>query len=135
VGLTEDERAMWDGPRRCRRILLVEDNRDVADSLALLLRAKGHEIQTAYDGPEALEAARAFRPDAVLLDIGLPTLDGLQVARRLRQEPGLEGVLLVAISGYGTEEDQRHSRESGCDAHLVKPVDPEVLLGVLAAGR
>jgi two-component system CheB/CheR fusion protein len=113
----------------------VEDNRDAADSLALLLGGKGHEIWTAYDGLEALDAARAFRPDAVLLDIGLPKLDGLQVARRLRQEPGLEGVLLVALSGYGTEEDRRRSRESGCDAHLVKPVEPEVLLGVLAAGR
>jgi PAS domain S-box-containing protein len=135
AGSPEGARATGDGPTRGRRILLVEDNRDVADSLALLLGVKGHEVRTAYDGLEALDAARAFRPDAVLLDIGLPNLDGLEVARRLRQEPGLAGALLVALSGYGTEEDHRRSRESGCDAHLVKPVDPEVLLGVLAAGR
>jgi PAS domain S-box-containing protein len=128
-------RAVGDAATQCRRVLLVEDRRDVADSLALLLGARGHEVRVAYDGPEALEAAGAFRPDAVLLDIGLPGLDGLEVARRLRQEPGLEGVLLVTLSGYGTEEDHRRSRESGCDAHLVKPVDPDVLFGVLAAGR
>ena len=103
--------------------------------LCLLLGGRGHEVRMAYDGLEALDAARAFRPEAVLLDIGLPGLDGLQVARRLRQEPGLEGVLLVTLSGYGTQDDHRRSREAGCDAHLVKPVDPEVLLGMFAAGR
>jgi two-component system CheB/CheR fusion protein len=111
--------------------LLVEDNRDVADSLALLLRGKGHEVRTAYDGPEALEAAREFRPEVVFLDIGLPTLGGLEVARRLRQRPGSEGLLLVALSGYGTEEDRRRSRESGCDDHLIKPADPDALLQLL----
>jgi PAS domain S-box-containing protein len=128
-------RPTGDGATRCRSILLVEDRRDVADSLALLLGGKGHEVRIARDGLEALDAARAFRPDAVLLDIGLPKLDGLQVARRLRQEPGLEGVLLVTLSGYGTEDDHRRSREAGCDAHLVKPVDPEVLLAMFAMGR
>jgi PAS domain S-box-containing protein len=135
VSSAQGARAMGDGPTRCRRILLVEDSRDVADSLALLLGVKGHEVRVARDGLEALDAARAFRPDAVLLDIGLPKLDGLQVARRLRQEPGLEGVLLVTLSGYGTQDDHRRSQEAGCDAHLVKPVDPEVLLGRFAAGR
>jgi CheY-like chemotaxis protein len=135
VGSTEGARPRGDGAARCRRILLVEDSRDVADSLALLLGVKGHEVRVAYDGLEALDAARAFRPDAVLLDIGLPELDGLHVARRLRQEPGLAGLLLVTLSGYGTEDDYRRSQESGRDAHLVKPVDPEVLLGMLAAER
>jgi PAS domain S-box-containing protein len=135
VSSTAGARATGGGPTPCRRILVVEDSRDVAGSLALLLRGKGCEVRIACDGLEGLDAARAFRPDAVLLDIGLPRLDGLQVARRLRQEPGLEGVLLVALSGYGTEEDHRRSREAGCDAHLVKPVDPKVLLGMLAAGR
>jgi PAS domain S-box-containing protein len=131
VTFTEGARAAGDGPTRSRRVLLVEDSRDVADSLALLLTVKGHEVRIASDGLAALDVARAFRPDVVLLDIGLPKLDGLEVARRLRQEPG-QNVLLVTLSGYGTQDDHRRSREAGCDAHLVKPVDPEVLLGMLA---
>jgi PAS domain S-box-containing protein len=107
-----------------RRLLVVDDNIDGAESLALLLRLDGHEVRTAYDGPSALEAAKAQRPEAVLLDIGLPKgMDGYEVARRLRGQQELEGVLLVAVTGYGQDEDRRRSREAGFDAHLVKPVE------------
>jgi two-component system CheB/CheR fusion protein len=110
----------------------VDDNVDAAESIALVLRIIGHEVRTAYQGPAALEAARAFRPEVVLLDIGMPGIDGYEVARRLRQEPALEKVLLVALTGYGQEEDRRRSREAAIDHHLVKPVGPEELRALLA---
>jgi PAS domain S-box-containing protein len=119
-------------PSPCRRLLVVDDNADVADSLALLLRMAGHETRTAYDGPAALEAARDYRPEVVLLDIGMPGLDGYEVARRLRREPGLETVVLVALTGYGQEEDRRRCREARIDHHLVKPTDLDTLHALLA---
>ena len=109
-----------------RRILVVDDNRDAADSLAMLLRAFGHEVQAGYDGVEAVGAAVAFNPDVVFLDIGLPKLDGYEVARRIREQLG-QDILLVAITGWGQEEDRRRSREAGFDHHLTKPVDPEIV--------
>ncbi len=115
-----------------RRVLVVDDNRDAAESLTMLLRAAGHEVQTAHSGPAALEAARAFRPEAVLLDIGLPGLDGYEVARRLRGEAGCGGALLVAVTGYGQDEDRRRAREAGFDHHLVKPADLATLQEILA---
>jgi PAS domain S-box-containing protein len=130
-----DEPAPVPRPGECRRILLVEDNQDAADSLALLLRGKGHVVRTAYDGLEAIHVARAFRPEVVLLDIGLPEMDGLEVVRRLRKEPDLEGMRVVALSGYGTREDQQRSREAGCDDHVVKPADPDALLLLLAVNH
>ncbi len=114
------------------RVLVVDDSRDAAESLALLLRAAGHEVSTAYAGPAALEAARAFRPEAVLLDIGLPGMDGYEVARRLRRESGLDRALLVAVTGYGQDEDRRRAHEAGFDHHLVKPADLETLQGILS---
>jgi signal transduction histidine kinase/ActR/RegA family two-component response regulator len=119
-------------PPSAKRVLVVDDNLDAAESLALVLRMDRHQVATAHDGPAALETARAFRPEVVLLDIGLPRLDGYAVARRLRQEPGLEGVLLVALTGYGQEEDKRKARDAGFDRHFVKPVGPEELQGLLA---
>jgi PAS domain S-box-containing protein len=119
-------------PRTSRRILVVDDNVDAAQSLAQFLAMVGHEVCTAYGGPAALEVARASRPEAVLLDIGMPGMDGYELARRLRQEPGLERVLLVALTGYGQEEDRRRSRQAAIDYHLVKPVDPETLEALLA---
>ena len=110
-----------------RRVLVVDDNADGADSLALHLRLSGHEVQVAYSGPAALKVAEPFRPDVVLLDIGLPGMDGYEVARRLRQQPGLADVVLVAVTGYGTDEDRSRSQEAGFDAHLVKPVDADAL--------
>jgi PAS domain S-box-containing protein len=117
-----------------RRILVVDDNVDAAESLAALLRLTGHEVWTAYDGPAALDAARTRRPDTVLLDIGLPGLSGYDVARRLRTEPGLEQALLVAVTGWGQDEDRRRAREAGFDHHLTKPVEPVALEALLAAG-
>jgi PAS domain S-box-containing protein len=119
-------------PRPAFRVLVVDDNRDGADSVAMLLKLWGHEARVAYDGPGALEAAREFRPQLVLLDIGLPGMTGLDVARRLRQEPGLEGAVLAAMTGYGQEEDRRRTEEAGMSAHLVKPVDPVALKDLLA---
>jgi CheY-like chemotaxis protein/anti-sigma regulatory factor (Ser/Thr protein kinase) len=119
-------------PRR-RHILVVDDNRDAAESLALLLRLFGNEVRTAYDGRIALDAAQAHRPDVVLLDIGLPGLDGLEVCRRLRAQPDGGQMLIVAMTGYGQEEDKRRSREAGFNDHLVKPVDFDALKGLLSS--
>jgi CheY-like chemotaxis protein len=120
------------------RVLVVDDNNDAADSVALLLRHAGHEVRAAYTGHEALDAAMAYRPDAVLLDLGLPEIDGYEVARRLRKKPEFSGVFIIALSGYGQESDRRRSREAGCDAHLVKPAELkkiEEVLGTLVRSR
>jgi signal transduction histidine kinase len=116
--------------RNHRRVLVVDDNRDAADSLSMLLQVQGHEVQTAYDGEQALQMAPQFDADLVLLDIGLPQMNGFEVARRLRSR-GI-GARLVALSGYGQPEDLRRSREAGFDAHLVKPVDFARVAQVLA---
>jgi PAS domain S-box-containing protein len=116
-----------------RRILVVDDDRDAADSLALLLRLWGHEVRTSHDGQSALKAARSYQPDLVLLDIGLPGLNGYEVGRQLREEFGKEQMLLVAMTGYGQEEDRRRSQQAGFDHHWVKPVDPVALRALLAA--
>jgi CheY-like chemotaxis protein len=105
------------------RILVVDDNADAAESLSILLRMQGHEVRVAYDGLEALDLAAELMPDLVLLDIGLPRLDGYEVARRLRQFPGGDGMIMVAVTGWGQAEDRRRSREAGFDHHLVKPLD------------
>jgi PAS domain S-box-containing protein len=112
------------------RILVVDDNVDMAQTTALLLNTLGHDVRVAYDGPQALEVAASHRPEVVLLDIGLPGMDGYVVAKELRQR-GLEKSLLVAVSGYGQEEDRRRSREAGFDHHLMKPVEFSNLLLVL----
>jgi PAS domain S-box-containing protein len=116
-----------------RRILVVDDNVNAADSLGRLLsRFWGQEVRVAYDGPAALEVARSFRPEVVLLDIGLPGMDGCEVARRLRGEQGLADALLVAVTGWGQESDREMSRAAGFDHHLVKPVELEMLREVLS---
>ena len=114
-----------------RRILVVDDNVDTAESLALFMRVLGHDAQVAYDGRSALETARAFQPEVALLDIGLPGMSGYELAPRLRNQPDLKDVLLIAITGYGSEEDRRRSRQAGFDHHLVKPVDPYDIQGLL----
>lgn len=116
-----------------RRILIVDDNHDAAESSALIVGASGHTVEVAYDGPTALNIAASFKPEAVLLDIGLPGMDGYDLARRLRSLPGMEKTLLVAISGYGTKDDHRASEAAGLDFHLVKPVAPDELARILAA--
>jgi len=115
-----------------RRILVVDDNVDNAESIRLLFQLAGHQVRTAYNGHDALAAACAFRPEVVLLDIGLPGMDGYEVARRLREAAGGKKMLLIAQTGYGQEEDRRRSREAGFYAHLVKPVDPGALKALLA---
>ena len=121
-----------------RLLLVVDDNTDAADSLAMLLRLQGHEVRVAHDGPAALEMAKGYRPEMVFLDIGMPGMDGYEVARRLRRQPGLEKVRLAALTGWGQEEDRRRTAEAGFDHHLVKPVEPgtlEALLESLAGCR
>jgi CheY-like chemotaxis protein/two-component sensor histidine kinase len=105
-----------------RRILVVDDNRSNAQSLELLLRALGQEVYMAFEGPEAVELAVKHRPEVILLDIGLPVMDGYEVARRCRENEGTDGLTLVAMTGYGQESDRLRSQEAGFDAHLVKPV-------------
>jgi signal transduction histidine kinase/ActR/RegA family two-component response regulator len=120
-------------------VLVVDDSKEAAQSLAFVLGRWGYEARVAYDGAEALEQAEARRPDVVLLDIGMPGMDGYEVARRLREREGGDKVVLVAVTGYGQEEDRRRAREAGFDYHMVKPVDPGDLRELLAvtegAGR
>ena len=122
-------------PLPCRRALVVDDNVDAADSLALLLRLSGQEVRVAHDGPTALLAAQAFRPELVLLDLGMPGMDGYEVARRLRQQPESRTALVVALTGWGQDSDRRRSAEAGFDRHLVKPVEPSDLEKLLAEVR
>jgi signal transduction histidine kinase/ActR/RegA family two-component response regulator len=116
-----------------RRILVVDDNRDAANTLALVLQIMGNETRTAHDGLEALDVAEEFRPDVALLDIGMPKLNGYDAARRLRDEPWGREMVLIALTGWGQEEDRRRSREAGFDFHLVKPVAPADLKSLLAS--
>jgi signal transduction histidine kinase len=118
-----------------RRILLVEDNVDLAESFALGLTLEGHSVRVAHDGPAALDAFRAFAPDVVLLDGGLPGMDGYEVARRMRKERLSAELMIIALTGFGRDEDRKASAEAGCDAHVVKPVAPEELRKVLDRPR
>ncbi len=115
------------------RILVVDDNADSAESMAMLLHLQGYETRSALDGPAALEAAQVFRPELILLDIGLPGMDGYEVTRRLRTQPHMDKTVLVAMTGYGHQRDYLQAKAAGFDHHLVKPVDPEALQRVLAS--
>jgi len=131
----EDERP--NGPEAAstllaRRILVVDDNRDSAESLALLLGLHGHETQAVYDGMAAVETAESFRPHMLLLDRGLPILNGIEVCRRIREQVWGKEMVIVALTGWGQEEDRRKSKEAGFDEHLVKPVNHATLLRLLA---
>jgi PAS domain S-box-containing protein len=119
-------------PARALRVLVIEDNPDVARSIARLLAVAGHDVRVAQDGESGVGAAREFAPDAILVDIGLPVVDGLQVARRIRQEPGLGNVLLIALTGYGQDADRQATRDAGFDYHLAKPVDFKTIESTLA---
>ena len=114
---------------------MVDDSRDAADSLGMLLKYLGADAQVVYDGPSALEAIGTYRPALVLLDIGMPGMDGYEVAQRMRANPELRDVLLVAHSGWGQEEDRRRSTEAGFDHHLIKPVEVEALQALLVASK
>lgn len=118
-----------------RRVLVVDDNRDAAETLAMLLQTTGHDVHVTYDGASALELASDVQPDVVLLDIGLPRMDGYEVARRLRRLPGLDKMILIALTGYGQEEDRRRSRVAGFDSHLVKPVDLNTLQALVSCSE
>jgi PAS domain S-box-containing protein len=116
-----------------RRILVVDDNQDAGDSLGMLLKFLGADVHVVYDGQSALEKLRLCRPSVVLLDLGMPGLDGFEVARQVRQDPELRDLMLIALTGWGQEEDRRHSLEAGFDHHLVKPVDLGALQALLAS--
>ena len=113
-------------------VLLVEDNSDIAQSLARLLQVRGHNVRIAPDGVSASRAVQEGLPDVVLLDIGLPGIDGYEVARRITNQPSDKRPLFIAVTGRGEESDRQQSAEAGIDLHLVKPVDPKLLLGLLS---
>ena len=117
------------------RVLVADDDHDVVDGLVMLLRLWGCDSLAAYDGPTALELASANPPDMVLLDIGLPGMDGYELARRLHQLPGMAKALLVAITGYGEEADIQPCKEAGIDPHFLKPVDPQEVKKVLISWK
>jgi CheY-like chemotaxis protein len=114
-----------------RRLLVVDDNRDAAESMSMLLQMWGHEVVFAYDGPSALETAEQWQPEAVFLDIGLPGMDGYEVAERMRELPHAKGAVLIAITGYGQDDDRVRSQRAGIDHHLVKPVAPDALRSLI----
>jgi CheY-like chemotaxis protein len=114
------------------RVLIVEDNHDAADSLMMLLELRGHRVRVAYDGVAGIESARANAPDVMLVDLGLPGIDGYEVARQVRRDPDLEQVVLVALTGYGREQDKQQSLAAGFHYHLVKPISPDTLHALVA---
>ena len=114
-----------------RRILVVDDNADAANSLAIILSLEGHHVECAYSAHEALQRVQSLRPDVALLDIGLPGMDGYALARRLRACPALAGTRLIALTGYGTADDKVRAHASGFDAHLVKPAELRALQEIL----
>ena len=113
------------------RVLVVDDNVDAAVSLGMLLKLSGQEVRVAYNGPAALQQAIDFRPELVLLDIGMPGMDGYEVCRRLREDVGMENATVVALTGWGQDEDRRRSHDAGFDHHIVKPVEPSALQRLL----
>jgi two-component system, chemotaxis family, CheB/CheR fusion protein len=117
-----------------RRILIIDDNADASEALAMLLANEGHQVETRLDGVSGLSTAATFSPDVVLLDIGLPGMDGYEVARRLRESGSNRNVVLVAVTGYGLPADRLKSAEAGFDHHLTKPVDYEALIRLFGAG-
>ena len=126
---------MTDSKAPPRRVLIVDDNEDAANSLAMILELGGHETESVYTAVDALQRAAAFRPDVVLLDIGLPGMDGYEVAQKLRELPGLRDIRLVAVTGYGRSDDRRRARDAGFDDHLTKPVEFALLERTLAGIR
>jgi CheY-like chemotaxis protein len=120
-------------PVGIRRVLIVDDNIDAAETLGMMLEILGHETCKAHDGNAAIQAAAEYQPDIIFMDIGLPGISGHEAANRIRKDLGMTGVFMVALSGYGTEEDRRKSLHAGFDTHLVKPLDPGALPGILAA--
>jgi CheY-like chemotaxis protein len=114
-----------------RRVLVVDDNENAAHILGLLLKALGNDVRTAFDGLSAIEVAEQFRPDIVLLDLGMPKLNGYETARRIRDQPWGKNMVLAALTGWGQEDDKRRTRDAGFDHHFVKPIEPAVLQKLL----
>ena len=115
------------------RVLVVDDSEDTAQTMKLFLEFAGHEVRAVYDGPSALVAYRTYHPDVVLLDVGLPGMNGYDVARQLRRELTPKCPMLVAVSGYGQEEDKQRAYDAGFDLHVTKPVDPRKLVSIIAS--
>ncbi len=134
-GLQHSSPAVFFPPRYnsvdMRRVLVVDDHQDGADSLGLMLELLGATTRVVYDGQSALQAIDEFLPEVVFLDIGMPLMDGYDVARAIRQRPEHSGIQLVALTGWGRDDDRRRSFEAGFDRHLVKPLDPAALKDVL----
>jgi CheY-like chemotaxis protein len=121
-------------PSTGRRILIVDDNVDAASSMADLLRLAGHDVRLAHDGTWAIKNAHAFRPEFVFLDLGLPGMDGFEVARSLRREPGLASMRIIALTGDGHSDAREQALSAGCDQFLLKPMDPAFLDSLLGGG-
>src|ERR1700742_2276367 len=118
-----------------RRVLIVDDNEDAANSLAMVLKLGGHETASVYTAADALQRVAAFKPDVVLLDIGLPGMNGYEVAQKIRELPGLRDIRLIAVTGYGRSDDRQRARDAGFDDHLTKPVEYAVLQRTLERAR
>ncbi|HEX6124509.1 MAG TPA: ATP-binding protein [Pyrinomonadaceae bacterium] len=136
VAPAESKKAVLDDSASAKlRVLIVDDNLDAAESLVMMMRLAGNEAEMAHDGGEAVERAKALHPDVILLDIGLPIMDGYEVCRTIRKEPWGGDVCIVALTGWGQDEDRRRTKEAGFDAHLVKPVDPVTLVEMIGKTR
>jgi CheY-like chemotaxis protein len=131
LAITPMEEESKAGKFTARRVMVIDDNQDAAQTLAELLEAYGHVAKAVYDGPSALQEIPRFKPDVLFVDIGLPVMDGYELARRLRQIPEAASARLIAITGYGQDSDRLRAAEAGFDAHLVKPVDLEKLRSLL----
>ena len=116
-----------------RRVLVVEDNLDAVKTLVALLKADGHEVEYAINGYAAMTMAVRFLPEVVILDLGLPGMNGFEVCSRLKKEPAFSSTMFIAVSGYASEQDREQSRAAGCDVHLAKPADPKTLLALVGA--
>jgi CheY-like chemotaxis protein len=123
------------GPAPKRKILVVDDNRDAADTLAVLLRGLGHMVEAAYDGQAAVAAARRMWPDVIFLDIALPGLDGFQVAAEIRRDSSFARTLIVAVTGLATDEDRKRAHEVGVDVYLIKPMDARFIESFVGNAR
>jgi CheY-like chemotaxis protein/anti-sigma regulatory factor (Ser/Thr protein kinase) len=129
---SENDRSEYNQPSSRRRIVVADDNEDSATSLAMMLTIMGHEVRAVHDGREAIEVAAASRPDVVILDIGMAKLNGYDTCRQIKAQPWAKKTVLIAVTGWGQEEDRRRSREAGFDYHLVKPVDPSMIATLLS---
>jgi two-component system, OmpR family, response regulator len=119
-------------PAQTRRVLLVDDSIDAAEAMSMLLETLGHQVRTMYDGPSALAMCDEFAPEVVILDIGLPGMNGFEVAKAMRLRPATQTALLIALTGYGDESDRKKARDAGFDHHLVKPVSFTAIEAVIA---